>query len=137
MQHIEESKFGDARESSHATNPDMSPFEDPNNSQFGIVPGDAEPPGEPLPQASAPPATPAAEEMIGTPAELRSRNAQLQNTQPTRFGPSPPQTPASTVPLGFSPAHVRGLAEEAHFRQATRRGPAQDLMQEDSDSDIR
>lgn len=76
--------------------------------------------------------------MVGTPAELRSRNAQLQHDQPTRFGPSPPQTPASTVPLGFSPGLPRGQApaEEMHLRQSMRRAPVHDTTNEGSGSDI-
>ena len=136
MQHVEESKFGDARDVSAETDPLVSPFVDPGNSQFGIVPGGTEPPDRLLAEASAPPATQAAEDMVGTPAELRARNAHLQNAQPTRFGPSPPQspaTPASTVPLGYSPARQQEThpANDMHLRQAVRRGPGTDETESD------
>ena len=97
MQHIEVSKTGDAIEALEEHS--LSPFEDPGSPQFGIVPGDAEPPGEHMPQASAPPAPQAAAEMVGTPAELWPRN--LQNNPPM----SVPSSHASTMPLGFSPTH--------------------------------
>ena len=90
----------------------------------------------------------AAQDLQGTPAELRARR---DHAAERPFAPTPtqePATPASTVPLGYSPTRPNlrgslapGAAEEIHARHSRPstvhlRGSLNNGSNEDSDSDI-
>ena len=91
LENVEASKFGDAQETEIDVS--MSPFVDPNDMQFGIVPQTNESDVDAaLPKASAPPAP---EDVTGTPAELRARHGHLRGSQPASFAATPPQSLSS------------------------------------------
>ena len=107
LAHAEERK----RSQSHVVDPQLSPFEDPNSSQYGVMdPRDQEPPTPSPPK----PADLQAPDVKGTPAELLERKKVLQDLK-TRL-----QEKHIRVPIPHSNRHHRGLLR-GQSRLATRR----------------
>ena len=108
LQNLEDSKF-DANALHVVTS--VSPSGDPNNLHFGIVPGQSVSPEQ---QASTAASAPPAEQVVGTPAELRARHGNLRGSQPS-FAPPPLQSPASLNLRGsLSPGDEHAQHDSEH-----------------------
>lgn len=108
LSNVDESKFGDAQEVD--VDPTVSPFEDPQDPQYGIVPGHEEAIPEAFAEASAPPAP---DSNLGTPAELRARHGNLRGSSSASFAPTPPQTVSSLNLRGSLNRGAEGDTEQA------------------------